>query len=425
MKLTDTAVKNAAPKEKQYTLYDSEGLFLLVMPNGSKLWRWKFRVGGVERRTSLGVYPKVSLRAARLERDRLQAELKRGVDPAIEKQAIKAVERAAGETFQLIAEEWHKKFRHTWADNTAKTVIERLQKDIFPYIGARPIREIAPPELLAVIRRIESRGAVETARRDLQKCGEIFRYALATGRAERDIAADLRGAIAPPKKRHFASIHEPKDIGELLRAIDGYQGSPVTRCALQLAPLTFVRPGELRHAEWTEIDLEAGEWRIPAARMKMREKHIVPLSRQALDVLRELHPLTGAGLYVFPGARSASRPMSENAVLAALRRMGYKKGEMTGHGFRSMASTILHEQGWLSDVVERQLAHGDRNKVRASYNFAQHLPERRRMMQAWADYLDGLREGGKVVPLARAVGEKSSRPHSNLAGASGSLPVSR
>ncbi|HWR03663.1 MAG TPA: tyrosine-type recombinase/integrase [Humidesulfovibrio sp.] len=391
MKLTDPAVKNAAPKEKQYTLYDSEGLFLLVMPNGSKLWRWKYRVGGVERRTSLGVYPKVSLRAARLERDRLQTELKKGVDPAVEKQALKAVERATGETFQLIAEEWHKKFRHTWADNTAKTVIERLQKDIFPYIGARPIREITPPELLAVIRRIESRGAVETARRDLQKCGEIFRYALATGRAERDIAADLRGAIAPPKKRHFASIHEPKEIGELLRAIDGYQGSPVTRCALQLAPLTFVRPGELRHAEWTEIDLEAEEWRIPAARMKMREKHIVPLSRQALEVLHELQPLTGGGRYVFPGARSADRPMSENAVLAALRRMGYEKGEMTGHGFRSMASTILHEQGWLSDVVERQLAHGDRNKVRASYNFAQHLPERRKMMQAWADYLEELR----------------------------------
>jgi integrase len=396
MKLTDPAVKNAAPKEKQYTMYDSEGLFLLVMPNGSKLWRWKYRVGGVERRTSLGVYPKVSLKAARLERDRLQTELKRGVDPAAEKQALKAVERATGETFQLIAEEWHKKFRHTWADNTAKTILERLQKDIFPYIGARPIREITPPELLAVIRRIESRGAVETARRDLQKCGEIFRYALATGRAERDIAADLRGAIAPPKKRHFASIHEPKEIGELLRAIDGYQGSPVTRCALQLAPLTFVRPGELRHAEWTEIDLEAGEWRIPAARMKMREKHIVPLSRQALEVLHELQPLTDGGRYVFPGARSADRPMSENAVLAALRRMGYEKGEMTGHGFRSMASTILHEQGWLSDVVERQLAHGDRNKVRASYNFAQHLPERRKMMQAWADYLDALRKGGKA-----------------------------
>lgn len=405
MKLTDPAVKNAAPKEKQYTLYDSEGLFLLVMPNGSKLWRWKYRVGGVERRTSLGVYPKVSLRAARLERDRLQAELKRGVDPASEKQALKAVERATGETFQLIAEEWHTKYRHTWADNTAKTVIERLQKDIFPYIGARPIREITPPELLAVVRRIESRGAVETARRDLQKCGEIFRYALATGRAERDIAADLRGAIAPPKKRHFASIHEPKEIGELLRAIDGYRGSLVTRCALQLAPLTFVRPGELRHTEWSEIDFENSELRIPAARMKMKEKHIVPLSRQALEVLKELHPLTGGGNYVFPGARSASRPMSENAVLAALRRMGYEKGEMTGHGFRSMASTILHEQGWLSDVVERQLAHGDRNKVRASYNFAQHLDKRREMMQAWANYLDTLREGGKVVSLFRAGGE--------------------
>jgi len=406
MKLTDPAVKNAAPKEKQYTLYDSEGLFLLVMPNGSKLWRWKYRVGGVERRTSLGVYPKVSLRAARLERDRLQSELKRGIDPAVQKQALKAVERAAGETFQLIAEEWHQKFRHTWTDNTALTIISRLQKDIFPYIGARPIREITPPELLTVIRRIESRGAVETARRDLQKCGEIFRYALATGRAERDIAADLRGAIAPPKKRHFASIHEPKKIGELLRAIDGYQGSLVTRCALKLAPLTFVRPGELRHAEWSEINFEAGEWRIPGARMKMKEKHIVPLSRQALEVLQELQPLTGGGRYIFPGARSAERPMSENAVLAALRRMGFTKEEMTGHGFRSMAMTVLLELGWDKDTVDRQLSHGERNKVVAAYNFAQYLPSRRKLMQAWADHLDALREGGKVVPLFRAEGEE-------------------
>ncbi|WP_459855403.1 tyrosine-type recombinase/integrase [Humidesulfovibrio idahonensis] len=306
------------------------------------------------------------------------------------------------ETFQIIAEEWFEKFQHTWTANTAKTIIERLRKDIFPFIGGRPIREITAPELLAVLRRIESRGAVETSRRDLQKCGQIFRYAVATGRAERDVAADLRGAIAPPAKRHFASIHEPKIIGELLRAIDGYKGSFVTRCALKLAPLTFVRPGELRHAEWSEIDLENSEWRIPAARMKMKEKHIVPLSTQAQAVLRELFPPTGTGRYVFPGERSYARPMSENTVLAALRRLGYDKGEMTGHGFRSMASTILHEQGWPSEVIERQLAHGDRNKIRTSYNFAQHLPERRRMMQAWADYLDALREGGKVVPIFQA-----------------------
>jgi len=407
MKMTDPAVKNAAPKEKQYTLYDSEGLFLLILPNGAKLWRWKYLVGPKRyKRLSLGTYPKVSLKAARAERDRLQADRVKGIDPSAAKQALKAVERAQGETFKLVTEEWFKEFRHTWTDSTAETIISRLRMDVFPYLGDKPIREITPPELLAVIRRIAARGAVETARRDLQKCGQIFRYAVANGKAERDISADLRGAIAPPAKRHFASIHEPKEIGELLRAIDAYRGSPVTRCALKLAPLTFVRPGELRHAEWVEIDMEAAEWRIPAERMKMREKHIVPLSRQALDVLRELHPISGGGRYVFPGGRSVSRPMSENAVLAALRRMGYEKGEMTGHGFRSMASTILHEQGWPSDVVERQLAHGERNKVKAAYNFAQHLPERRKMMDAWANYLDALREGGKVVPLFRAVGEE-------------------
>lgn len=405
MPLTDTAVRNAKPDtSKTLQLKDERGLYLEIPPKGSKRWRLRYWIKGKENRLSLGLYPEISLKEARELRDEARKLIAKGIDPSAIRKGVAAEKQATGETFQIIAEEWHEKFRHTWADNTAKTVIERLQKDIFPYIGARPIREITPPELLAVIRRIESRGAVETARRDLQKCGEIFRYALATGRAERDIAADLRGAIAPPAKRHFASIHEPKIIGELLRAIDGYQGSPVTRCALQLAPLTFVRPGELRHAEWSEIDLEAGEWRIPAARMKMREKHIVPLSQQALDVLQELHPLTGGGNYVFPGARSASRPMSENAVLAALRRMGYDKGEMTGHGFRSMASTILHEQGWLSDVVERQLAHGDRNKVRASYNFAQHLDKRREMMQAWANYLDTLRGSGVVVPIFGAAG---------------------
>lgn len=391
MKLTDIAVKNAVAKEKQYTLFDSEGLFLLVMPTGSKLWRWKYRVGGVERRISLGSYPKITLKAARTARDEHQAQLRKGVDPAAAKQAHKNEERVNGETFALLAEEWFARYRHTWAENTAETIISRLRKDIFPFIGARAIREITAPELLTVIRRIEARGAIETARRDLQKCGQILRYAIATGRADRNVAADLQGAIAPPKKRHFASIHEPNEIGALLRAIDGYQGSPITRCALKLAPLTFVRPGELRHAEWTEINLETAEWRIPAARMKMREKHIVPLSRQAIEVFHELHPLTGSGRYVFHGEISRERPMSENTVLAALRRLGYEKGEMTGHGFRSMASTILHEQGWPSDVVERQLAHGDRNKIRAAYNFAQHLDKRREMMQAWADFLDTLR----------------------------------
>lgn len=409
-KLTDTAIRNAKPGPKPYRMFDGGGLYLEVTPAGGKLWRLKYRFGGKEKRLSLGAYPEVPLsqtkkdapKGARQKAFEARALLAEGIDPGAVKQANKAVERAQEETFQAIAEEWFQEFRHTWTDSTAETIISRLRMDVFPYLGGRPIREITPPELLAVIRRIAARGAVETARRDLQKCGQIFRYAVATGRAERDVTADLRGAIPPPAKRHFASIHNPAEIGELLRAIETYRGSPVTRGALKLAPLTFVRPGELRRAEWSEFDLDKAEWRIPAHKMKMRELHIVPFSRQALDVLRELQPITGASVYVFPGGRSFARPMSENAVLAALRIMGYERGEMTGHGFRSMASTILHEQGWPSDVIERQLAHGERNKVKASYNFAQHLPERRRMMQAWADYLDALREGGKVVPLFKA-----------------------
>jgi len=403
MPLTDIVVRNTKPdNSKTIRLKDDRGLYLEVSPAGGKWWRLRYWIAGKENRLSLGVYPEISLKDARERRDAARRLIANGVDPSQVRKGLHAESQAELETFQLIAEEWFAKFKHTWAENTAETIIGRLRKDIFPYIGTRAIREITAPELLGVIRRIESRGAVETARRDMQKCGQVFRYAIATGRAERDVAADLRGAIAPPKKRHFASIHEPREVGELLRAIDGYSGSFVTRSALKLAPLTFVRPGELRHAEWTEIDLDTAEWRIPAARMKMREKHIVPLSKQAVEVLQELQPLTGTGRYVFPGERSYARPMSENTVLGALRRLGYVKGEMTGHGFRSMASTILHEQGWDSEVVERQLAHGDRNKIRASYNYAQHLPERSRMMQAWADFLDSLREGGKVAPIFRA-----------------------
>lgn len=393
MPLTDIAVRNAKPdNSKTLRLKDERGLYLEVSPAGGKWWRLRYWIGGKENRLSLGVYPDVSLKEARERRDEARRQIANGIDPSQVRKAGAAEANADKETFEIVAREWFAKYLHTWTDNTATTVITRLEKDIFPYLGSMPIREITAPELLATIRRIESRGAVETARRDLQKCGQILGYAVATGRATRNVAADLRGAIAPPKKRHFASIHEPKEIGELLRAIEGYKGSLVTRCALKFAPLTFVRPGELRHAEWAEIDMDTAEWRIPAARMKMREKHIVPLSRQALEVLQELHPLTGSSRYVFPGERSFARPMSENTVLAALRRLGYEKGEMTGHGFRSMASTMLHEQGWPSDVVERQLAHGDRDKIRASYNFAQHLPERRKMMQAWADYLDSLRQ---------------------------------
>jgi integrase len=406
MPLNDIAIRSAKPKDRTFKLFDSGGLYLEVSTAGGKYWRWKYRFAGKENRLAFGVYPEVGLKAARKKRDDARYQLGKGIDPAQARKAEK-ISLAGAESFEAIAREWHAKFSPVWVASHGDRILRRLENDIFPWLGKRPIAEIKAPELLAVLRRIESRGAQETAHRVMQNCGQVFRYAVATGRAERDPTGDLRGALPPPKEKHHASIIEPKRIAELLRAIDSYRGFFATRCALQLAPLVFVRPGELRKAQWPEIDLDSGEWRIPAERMKMREHHIVPLSHQAVELLRELEPLTNrpmpsrpnAPCYVFPSARTRERPMSENAVLAALRRMGYTKDEMTGHGFRSMASTLLHEQGWNHQAIERQLAHAERNAVSAAYNFAEHLPERRRMMQAWADYLDGLKGGAEVIPL--------------------------
>jgi integrase len=406
MPLTDTALRSAKPRAKAFKLFDGGGLYLEVSPAGGKWWRWKYRHGGKEKRLSLGVYPDVSLKAARAKREAARRQLAAGIDPGQARKAEKLAQ-AGAECFEAIAREWHAKFSPGWVASHGDRILRRLDKDVFPWLGARPIAEVKAPELLAVLRRIESRGAQETAHRAMQNCGQVFRYAVATGRAERDPTGDLRGALPPPKEKHHASIIEPKRIGALLRAIDAYEGFFATKCALRLAPLVFVRPGELRQAQWPEIDLEKAEWRIPAERMKMREQHIVALSRQAIEILRELEPLTNRGIaakpnvprYVFPGVRSRERPMSENAILAALRRMGYAKEEMTGHGFRSMASTLLHEHGWSHHAIERQLAHAERNAVSAAYNFAEHLPERRKMMQAWADYLDALKAGAAVIPL--------------------------
>jgi integrase len=406
MPLTDTAIRRAKPQAKAVKLFDGGGLYLEVNPAGGKWWRWKYRFGGKEKRLSLGVYPDVSLKAAREKRDTARQQLAAGIDPGQARRAEKLAQ-AGAESFEAIAREWHAKFSPGWVASHGDRILKRLEKDLFPWVGKRPIAEIKAPELLGVLRRIESRGALETAHRAMQNCGQVFRYAVATGRAERDPTGDLRGALPAPKEKHHASIIEPKRIGELLRAIDTYEGFFATKCALRLAPLVFVRPGELRKAQWREFDLDKGEWRIPAERMKMREQHIVPLSRQATAILRELEPLTNKAIpskpdapcYVFPGGRSRERPMSENAILAALRRMGYAKDEMTGHGFRSMASTLLHEQGWNHQVIERQLAHAERNAVSAAYNFAEHLPERRKMMQAWADYLDGLKASAEVIPI--------------------------
>lgn len=402
MPLTDTAVRKAKPNPKPYKLADERGMYLEVMPNGSKYWRMKYRHSGKEKRLALGVYPDVSLADARDRRDQARKQLANGVDPGAAKQAAKRTAKAeTQDSFEALAREWFAKYSPSWAAGHSEKIIRRFERDIFPWIGSRPIAQITAPDLLAVLRRIESRGAIDTAHRAHQNCGQVFRYAVATGRAERDPSGDLRGALSPSRKRHHASITDSKEIGALMRAIDSYQGSFVTKCALRLAPRLFVRPGELRKAEWSEFDLDNSEWRIPAEKMKMRVPHIVPLSAQALAVLRELYALTGDGQYAFPGARSSTRPMSENTVNGALRRLGYGKEDLTGHGFRSMASTLLNEQGWHRDAIERQLAHAERDSVRAAYNYAEHLPERRKMMQHWADYLDALASGAKVVPILR------------------------
>lgn len=400
--LTDTAVRQAKPKDKPYKIGDSGGLYLLIKPNG-KYWRMNYRFAGKQKTLAIGVYPDVSLKEARNKRDEAKEYLSNNSDPSLIKAIKKELVRHAAEnTFKAIALEWHTKLSNTWTESTAHNIKRYLEKDIFPWLGNRVIKEINAPELLAVLRRIESRGAHEKAQRCREYAGRVFRYAVATGRAERDPTGDLKGALTPVKVKHHASITDPQGVGALLRSIHGFNGSFITQCALQLAPLTFVRPGELRHAEWTEIDLDKREWRIPGHKMKMKELHIVPLSQQAVEILQSIHPLTGNGKYIFPSIRSNARPMSENTVNAALRRLGYSKEEMTGHGFRSMASTLLHEHGWPQQAIERQLAHAERNKIAAAYNFAEHLPKRKEMMQWWADYLDELAAGAKVVNLSGA-----------------------
>ena len=396
--LSDTRVRAAKPREKAYKLYDERGLFLFVTPTGGRLWRLKYRVRDREKLISLGAYPDVGLKRAREKRDEARKLLADGVDPSAERQERRT---ALLETFEGVAEEWLELQSKSLAAETISILGTRLKSALYPYLGSRPITAITAQELLGALRRIEARGRHETAHRVRALAGRVLRYAVATGRAQHDVAADLKDALAPVKSRNFASVTDPVRVGELMRAIDGYTGHPVTALALKLAPLVFVRPGELRAAEWTEFDLLAAEWRIPGARMKMGDPHIVPLSRQALAILRELEPLARGGRYLFPSLRTRDRPMSNNTINAALRRLGYTSQEQTGHGFRTMASTLLNEQGFPPDVIELQLAHSDRNKVRAAYNKAQRLSERRKMMQAWADYLDGLRAGANVIPIRR------------------------
>ncbi|HEX5126643.1 MAG TPA: integrase arm-type DNA-binding domain-containing protein [Rhodocyclaceae bacterium] len=405
MALSDIELKNAKTSHKPLKLSDGKGLFLLVHSNGSKYWRWSYRFDGKQKTLALGVYPDVSLKKARADCEDARKLLATGTDPGLERKSTKSARKiAAANTFETIAREWYKKTAPSLADSTRTTLLRRLETDVFPWIGSRPIADLVAPDLLQVIRRVENRGATDVAKRVHNVCGRIFRYAVGHGIAQRDPSRDieLKDVLAPVAVQHHASVKTPEETGELLRAISGYTGSFVSRSALQFAPLVFVRPGELRHAEWSEFNLDKAEWRIPASKMKMDEQHIIPLSSQALKVLREIQPLTGAGRYVFPSERSAARPMSENTINAALRRMGYTNEEHTGHGFRSTASTLLHELGWPHTVIERQLAHGERNKVAAAYNFAEYLPERKKMMQVWADYLDKLRVGAEVVNLHSA-----------------------
>ena len=399
-KLTHTALRAAKPTEKPYKLSDGGGLYLLVNPSGALWWRFKYQFEGREKLLSLGVHPHVSLQQARALRDEAKKAVANRVDPSAKRQAEKS---STANSFEAVAREWLALQEKKLAPATYAKAVWTLETLVYPYIGSRPIAKLSAADVLKVLKRIEARGIHETAHRTRQRCSQVFRYAVQTERAAHDVTTDLRGALAPVVSEHHAAITEPVRIGELLRAIDGYTGHSATAYALKLAPLLFVRPGELRHAEWVEFDLDGPEprWRIPAEKMKMGEQHLVPLSKQALALLGELQPLTRRGPYLFPSIRSRTRPMSDNTVNAALRRLGYTSEEMTGHGFRSLASTCLNEQGYHPDLIELQLAHAERNKVRAAYNKAQRLPERRKMMEAWADYLDSLRRAN-VVPIRRA-----------------------
>lgn len=404
MALSDTAIRKAKPADKPQKLRDGGGLYLLLRPDGARWWRWDYRrpVTGKRNTLSLGVYPSVGLAEARDKHQAAKKLLAAGVDPGVHRKAERAIssDRAAN-SFAVVGEELLIKRAKTITPGTAARERRLLDKDLSPYIGARPVAEVTAPELLSALRRIEARGAVETAHRARTLSSQVFRYAIATGRADRNPASDLAGALEQPEKSHFPSITEPAEVAPMLRALHGYYGTPVVMAALKLAPLVFVRPGELRRARWADVDLEAGEWRYLST--KTETPHIVPLASQAVEILRELQPLTGRGEFVFPGIRDRHRPMSENTVNAALRRLGFDKDTMSGHGFRAMARTILDEVlGFRPDFIEHQLAHAVRDPNGRAYNRTAHLAERRKMMQAWADYLDALRTDANVVALRPA-----------------------
>lgn len=392
MALTDVAIRNTKPAAKPLKLFDSNGLYLLLKPNGAKYWRLKYRFGGKEKVLALGVYPEISLSNAREQRDKARKKLKQHLDPSVErKQARISATIAATNQFETVAMEWIEKQKNCWTPKHTNKIEQAFKNYVFPDLGQRLLTDITSPELLMTMRKMEARGIHETCIKVLQSCGAVFRYGIVTGRCERNPALDLRGALTQPNSKPQAAL-SAKELPEFLKQLADYQGHVQTKLGMRLLILTFVRSTELRAATWNEFDLEAKEplWCIPAERMKMRSDHLVPLSRQAVKILREMHRHSGRGSLVFPSQSTPNKPMSQNTLIYALYRMGYHS-RATVHGFRATASTILNEQGWRSDVIERQLAHTERNKVRAVYNRAEYLAERREMMQAWADYLDKIK----------------------------------
>jgi integrase len=400
--LTDLQVQKAKTKEKDYKLSDGRGLYLLITPNGGKHWRLDYTFGGKRKTLSFKSYPEISLADARQRREDARKLLANNIDPGEIVKAQKQILETAATTFEFVAREWFSKNEPVWSASHIKTVKSRLEREIYPIIGSRPITEITRGEVIALIRRVEARGVIETADRIKIYCGQIFRYALNLELIPHNPITDMRDVLSKREAGHHAAITDPKKLAGLMRAIDDFDGSFVVTCALKIAPLVFARPGELRQMEWSEVDLETEQWNIPAEKMKMKVNHLVPLSRQVISILKELQPLTGSGKYVFPNGRTFDRPMSEVALLAALRRMGYSKEEMTPHGFRATARTILDEVLQVRpDFIEHQLAHAVKDPNGRAYNRTAHLDERKKMMQLWADYLDGLKSGAKVIPLKR------------------------
>ena len=413
--LTDVTVRNAKPTDKDKRLNDGGGLYLLIKPNGAKWWRFDYTIGGKRKTLSIGVYPATGLADARRKAQEVRNQNANGIDPSDTRKEAKAVQRqtienekridaglSAVDSFEFVALEWYDKRMLTKSESHQKRTLSLLERDLFPWLGNRPIADIKAPELLALLQRIENRNAIETAHRALQTSGQVFRYAEVTGRVDRDISQALKGALSNADKGHFSSLTDPQQVAPLLRAIDSYSGTFSVKSALQLAPLVFVRPNELRSAEWEHIDLDAKEWRYLVT--KTKTPHIVPLSTQAIEILTKLHELTGKGRFVFPSARTpnGSRAMSDMALLAGLRRMGFDKSEMSVYGFRAMARTILDEVlGFRPDFIEHQLAHSVRDPNGRAYNRTSHLPECHKMMQDWADYLDSLKVGAVVLAFPK------------------------